>query len=93
MCLFVYCDTKILKISFHPNLYQKKIQIIFEEKNIMEEIMETIYAKEGNTQGCKTCKNKTNMWKEWSTWVGLWMFGMAIYGNYIFFRNIFDLIF
>jgi hypothetical protein len=28
----VDCFTKILEISFHPNLYQKKIEIIFLEK-------------------------------------------------------------
>jgi hypothetical protein len=28
----VDCFTKILEISFHPNLYQKKFEIIFLEK-------------------------------------------------------------
>jgi len=59
----------------------------------MEQYTETIYAHENDVKGCKTCKDKTKIWTEWTTWVGLWMFGMAIYGNYIFFKNIFELIF
>jgi len=55
--------------------------------------METIYAQEANETGCKTCKNKPKLLTSWTTWFGVWMFVMSVYGNFVFFKQIINFIF
>ncbi len=60
----------------------------------MEEYIETLYANEINKDpGCKTCKNKPKFKDSWVIWFGVWMVGMSVYGNVVFFKKIIDLIF
>ena len=59
----------------------------------MEDFMETIYAQEANETGCKTCKNKPKLLTSWTTWFGVWMFVMSVYGNFVFFKQIINFIF
>ena len=59
----------------------------------MEDFMETIYAQEAKEAGCKTCKTKPKILKNWTTWFGVWMFIMSIYGNFVFFKQIIKFIF
>jgi len=67
----------------------------------MKKTIETIFAEEINqtksTKGCSTCKNKGK--KNNNTYlIGLfifstYMFATSIYGNYIIFKNLINLMF
>ena len=59
----------------------------------MEDFMETIYAQESTEPGCKTCKNKPKLLTSWTTWFGVWMFIMSVYGNFTFFKQIINFVF
>ena len=61
----------------------------------MENILETIYAKDSKEKdpNCKTCKNKPKLLSSWTTWFGIWMFVMSVYGNFVLFKKIINFIF
>jgi hypothetical protein len=61
----------------------------------MEEILETLYAKDITPKdpNCKTCKNKPKFQRSGMFWIAIWMMIMAFYGNFILFKQIFNFIF
>jgi hypothetical protein len=61
----------------------------------MEELLETLYARESNQKdpSCKTCKNKPKLQESGIFWLGVWMAVMSLYGNIMLFKQIFNLIF
>ena len=62
----------------------------------MNELLETLYAKEFKSNekdpNCKTCKNKPKFKDSWVIWFGVWMVGMSVYGNVVFFKKIIEMI-
>ena len=64
-------------------------------KNIMENIVETLFAKDNSKpEGeCKTCKNKVNPLQSGIIWFSIWMLIMSFYGHVVFFKKLFGLIF
>jgi hypothetical protein len=61
----------------------------------MEEILETLYAKDSTPKNpnCKSCKNKPKLQKSGIFWFSVWMLIMAAYGNIVLFKQIYHLIF
>jgi len=59
----------------------------------MENILETIYAKDSKEKdpNCKTCKNKPKLQESGIFWVAVWMSIMSIYGNIMLFYQILSL--
>ena len=61
----------------------------------MDELLETLYAKEVGQKdpNCKTCKNKPKLQRSGMFWIAIWMMIMSFYGNFILFKQIFNFIF
>lgn len=58
----------------------------------MDEILETIYAKDvkGKDPNCKTCKSKPKLQQSGIFWFAIWMSIMSLYGSFMFFYKIFS---
>lgn len=61
----------------------------------MEEILETLYARESKTKdpNCETCKNKVKPQRNGFLWFAIWMMIMSFYGNIVLFKQIYHFIF
>jgi hypothetical protein len=69
--------------------------MFIENKNIMENIVETLFAKDNSKpEGeCKTCKNKVNPLQSGIIWFSIWVLIMSVYGHVTLFKKLFDFIF